>query len=1165
MGESSASPSVIRARELLRRLAERSGGNHVDDHDVTESAIALAGLLVTEANRTRTRAEDVRMAQLARLMHDPAGQVFTTLLTDRAARSQDARRVTSELDHLLRACGAPGYMTPTERGLLRLAQIARHLVPTQVHAGLISRLHDQTRAVILPAEDPALSEHLAAQRRIGVHVNVNHLGEAVLSEPEATARVNHYCALLARSDVDTISVKLSSICSQLHPLGVEQTLERAVPRLQAIYRAALVPGASRSKLVVLDMESYRDLHLTVAAFQRALSTPALDSLTAGIVLQAYLPDSHALQRELTTWATARYDQGGAPIRIRIVKGANLAHEAAESSLRGWPMPTFLSKTETDASFKRMVAYACEADHTRAVLVGVASHNAFDLAYAAALAFARGVQADVGFELLQGMAEPLLRALYAVTGNVLAYTPVVEAHEIQNGIAYLIRRLDENTAPENFLRQSFALRPNTPEWLTQEQRFLESLAAQRGLSESPQRTQDQRSPALPPRDCGFQNEPDTDFGLAHNRQWLLSLLDHAREQAAPDIASAIAGEDIFTGEVRHGVDPSRPDHVAYRYALADEAALERAISTASAATQAWSSTSFEARDQLLHACATELRRDRGVLIAAMVLDAGKAPLEADAEVSEAIDFAEYYRRSARALYEHSDVTCTPKGVVLVTPPWNFPLAIPAGGALAALVTGNTVILKPAMETVLVARRLCEALWRAGVPRDVLQLVLCDDSLGSRLIQDSRIHTVILTGATDTARLFRRLRPGLDLLAETGGKNAIVVSAMSDWDLAIKDTLQSAFGHAGQKCSAASLLICEAEVYDSPSFRTRLRDAALSLAVGSAWQPDTVLTPLIHPPQGNLLRGLSRLDDGEAWLVEPKQDPSNPRLWSPGIRIGVRAGSFCHQTELFGPVLSVMRADNLDHAITLANGTAYGLTSGLFALNENEQQRWIDQIDAGNLYINRGTTGAIVRRQPFGGTKASSFGPGAKAGGPGYVAQLVTRTSERAHDDYRSAWRDHFSRRSDVSHVLGQDNLFDHVPCAGVCVLVTERAVAADLQLVIDALQVCRMSVEIATVDASPACLDVVRGAHHHMHTQHAPPRLLSHLRARGFRRIRVVGTLPEALSNVLTEIDAHIERSPVSKCGDVELRHYLRERSLSHTYHRYGNLSRLPNLKGTPRA
>jgi len=1098
------------------------------------------------------------MESLARLMMDASGQRFVTLLTDRASRSKDPRRASAELNHLLGTLGLPSFMSRSERALLSVARVAWHVAPTLVQQGLLSRLQRETASVILSADEHALREHLAKRAAENVAVNVNHLGEAVLSESEAQERVAHYCALLARPEVRTISVKVSSICSQLPLLAWEQTLQRLEPRLRAIYETAQLHGRDKAKLVYLDMESYRDLHLTLALFQRVLSADDMMSVTAGVVLQAYVPDSLELLRELLAWAVERRARGGAPIRVRIVKGANLAHERVESSLRGWPIPTFATKAETDAHYKRMVRLACQPQYADSVTLGIASHNTFDIAYAAALSHSRAVESSVGFELLEGMANPLMRALTSIVGNVLVYTPVVEPHEMQSAIAYLIRRLDENTAPENFLRHSFSLRANQGEWLRQEERFLVSITD----ADTPEpirfRTQDRNTPQSTDRGSEFQNEPDTDFGLAHNRAWITSHLETTLARSTFEVPFQVAGEDTLGVHLADGFDPSRPGIIPFRFGLADEAAIERALATARAGAAMWSGTSVDERDELLWKAANALRAQRGELTAAMVLDAGKAVVEADAEVSEAIDFADYYRRSARELAQRDDVTCVPRGVVLVTPPWNFPLAIPAGGVLAALATGNAVILKPTLETVWVARLLCEALWRAGVPRHVLQLVVCEDELGSRLITDARVDAVVLTGSTQTARLFRRLRSRLTLFAETGGKNAIVMSAMSDWDLAIRDVVHSAFGHSGQKCSAASLLICEAEVYDSPLFRQRLRDAAASLPAGSAWSPESIVTPLVQnpqEPQGALLRGLTQLDDGETWLLKPERDAENPRLWSPGIRWGVVAGSFCYSTELFGPVLSVLRADNLDHAVQLANGTAYGLTSGLFSLNETEQQRWAQHVDAGNLYINRGTTGAIVRRQPFGGTKASSFGPGAKAGGPNYVAQFTRQTSRLDQHDYAKAWQDGFSVRRDASQVLGQDNVLDYVPCPGLCVLVTRGASPDDVSHVLDALEVVGARAEFATLGAPDACVEAIRRAQQ-QYTDHDTERLVAHLRAKRFRRIRVLGDLPDSIVVAVETLDAHLECSPVSKSGRVELLHYLRERSLSATTHRYGNLTRL---------
>jgi RHH-type proline utilization regulon transcriptional repressor/proline dehydrogenase/delta 1-pyrroline-5-carboxylate dehydrogenase len=412
----------------------------------------------------------------------------------------------------------------------------------------------------------------------------------------------------------------------------------------------------------------------------------------------------------------------------------------------------------------------------------------------------------------------------------------------------------------------------------------------------------------------------------------------------------------------------------------------------------------------------------------------------------------------------DCAMQPLGVVVVAPPWNFPLAIPAGGVLAALMAGNSVILKPAPEAILVGWHLVQALWDAGVPKEVLQFVPCpDNDVGQALVTDDRVGGVILTGSLDTARRFQDWKPDLRLFAETSGKNSLIITALADQDQAIKDLVRSAFGHNGQKCSAASLAICEAEVYDSATFRRQLRDAAASLPVGSAWELTSAVTPLTQPPSPKLTRALTALEPGEAWLLEP-QPGDDPQLWSPGIKLGVQPGTFFHQTECFGPVLGLMRAENLDEAIAIANRVAFGLTSGIHSLDEREIAHWQARIQAGNLYVNRHITGAIVQRQPFGGWKASSVGPGAKAGGPNYVLQfahwqqvgvpaqrtempsnlapLLSRCLNQAPDaagidllrasaeSYAWYWQTHFSQQHDPSQLLGESNGLCYQPCQGL---------------------------------------------------------------------------------------------------------------------------------------
>jgi RHH-type proline utilization regulon transcriptional repressor/proline dehydrogenase/delta 1-pyrroline-5-carboxylate dehydrogenase len=527
-------------------------------------------------------------------------------------------------------------------------------------------------------------------------------------------------------------------------------------------------------------------------------------------------------------------------------------------------------------------------------------------------------------------------------------------------------------------------------------------------------------------------------------------------------------------------------------------------------------------------------------------------------------------------------------------------------LAAYLGDNSVIFKPAPETLFVGERLASLLWDAGVPHDVLSLVLCRDEEGSLLLRHPDVAAVVLTGATSTARFFLEQRPALDLHAETGGKNAFIISGLADRELALRDLVASAFGYAGQKCSAASLAILLAPVYDDPYFREQLRDAASSLAVGSAWDPASVVTPLIRPPGQALTRGLSTLDDDESWLLEPRQHPDNPCLWSPGIKLGVAPDSFSHQTELFGPVLSVMRADDLDHAIDLANATPYGLTAGLHSLDEREQARFVERMQSGNLYVNRTITGAIVGRQPFGGHKASSVGPGAKAGGPNYVAQLqelsdagperaiepaalvsslpslpaavraviawaseqldaddVGRLAARV-EDYHGWLERYFRITHSTAAVLGQDNLLRYravgplllVAAEGARPLDVVSALAAglgsgcDIQLSVSAAGVgaigSRELVLLGQAARVPTSVEEATDIAHRLERQLPPYERLRWLAAPG-------QPPPDALLRAAAAIGCHVSAGAVLAHGRYELLFYHREQAISIDYHRYGHL------------
>ncbi len=514
--------------------------------------------------------------------------------------------------------------------------------------------------------------------------------------------------------------------------------------------------------------------------------------------------------------------------------------------------------ETDANYKRMLAEAITDENLRAVHIGVASHNLFDVAFGLVLAETAQAGRRVQFEMLEGMANHQRRALFERSRNLLLYAPACRKEEFIHAIGYLIRRLDENTGPDNFLRHAFRLKVGSDDWNALEQGFRDAFRL--GISDAPRRTQNRLHPlASTPRPempwTGFVNEPDTDFTLKQNSDWAFELVQRT-EPSRRELPLVIGGLEIFADrETRPCLDPSRPGVEVARYAVATEADVDLAVAVAGDHPSAWQEWRFELRSIVLGGIAEELRRRRGDLLWAALANGGKSFAESDPEVSEAIDFVEFYRASVRSYFELPSVQTHPLGVVVVVPPWNFPIAIPCGGIAAALAAGNHVILKPASDTVLVAWELCQCFWRAGVPPEALQFVPCPGSgAGQRLVTHPRVDSVILTGGTETARRLLQACPEMRLCAETGGKNATIVTAMSDREQAVKHVLHSAFSHSGQKCSATSLLLLEAEVYDDPQFKRLLVDAVQSLPVGSAWDLPTRVGPLIRPPAGDLLRGL-----------------------------------------------------------------------------------------------------------------------------------------------------------------------------------------------------------------------------------------------------------------------------------------------------------------------
>ncbi len=1191
---------------------------HIDSEWAKE-AIELAEAWQNRANDLLTHEEQGIQEQMRRLVTHPKDKVALTKLIDQSFRAQNSARVADQVDHVLREYGVPDFFSKVEKLLVQMFMGLGRYIPSLSVPKMIKKMrHDSSRAII-PGEPEILHAHLQKRREQGVRMNINHLGEALLGEGEALSRLKKYMEALKNPEIEYISVKISTIYSQINSLAFEHTIQVLKDRLSTLYRIARdhtytrKDGTRVPKFVNLDMEEYRDLSITTEAFIQTLEQDEFHNTSAGIALQAYLPDSFTIQKDLTEWSQKRVAAGASPIIIRIVKGANMEMEMVESALNHWPLAPYDNKLDVDANYKRMVEFGMTPPHIRAVRLGIASHNLFDLAYAYKLAQKNGVVDLFTFEMLEGMADHVRRAIYEMTGNMLLYAPVATRDQFINAIAYLIRRLDENTAKDNFLRYSFHLRTDSKEWRFLKDQFIASLHHKTQPGSAPHRTQNRMTETFSSSVGTFHtgefiNEPDTDWSLTQNRQWAEKIREKwkkASDEAPPKIPLVIAGEEIFEGRrTKACVDLSRIHaHITVAsYAMANSGDIQRAVAIAKADPDDWRKKSQKERHRILSRVAREIRRARGDLIGAAAANTGKVFTEADPEVSEAVDFAEFYPWAVKTFSDMGHIHCRGKGVGVVIPPWNFPIAIPCGGLITSLAAGNTVIFKPASSAVLVAWELCRCFWGAGISKNVLQFVPCAGSSGgARLTRHPDVDFIILTGGTETGLQMLKERPDVFLAAETGGKNATIVTAMSDRGQATKNVIHSAFGNCGQKCSATSLLILEKEVYEDPLFKKQLLDAAESFAVGSAWDFKNRMGPLIKPPAGALEGAMTRLEPGETWLLKPENIDNNPNLWTPGIKWDVRPGSITHMTEFFGPLLGVMQAEDLDHAVNLVNQTGYGLTSGLESLDDREQARWINGLKAGNLYINRGTTGAIVLRQPFGGMGKSALGAGIKVGFFNYVTQFMAfeeigpppagaisaehpllrtvqewenklkwgslrdfhedlRKTIRAVKSYLFWYEQEFSREKDYFLLRGQDNIIRYLPIGTVVIRLHEQDSLFDAlgRLAAATISGCTPVISIPTVLGNPVTgfFETAEGKQIVGNTRiirQSDAELVDMIPK--IQRIRYAAPerVPDAVFEAAAETGYYISRNRVLMEGRIELIQYFQEQSVCNSYHRYGNL------------
>ena len=835
-------------------------------------------------------------------------------------------------------------------------------------------------------------------RKDGLAFTLDLLGEACLSRIEAEDYQKRYQDLMtglvkeqhrwpalgaSGGELDwgvsprvNISLKPSSFNPRLHPANFEKSIDKAKEMLRPVFRAA----REAEVFVNTDVEQYAFKDLTLGLFRSLMDEEEFrDFPHAGVVVQAYLRDSEKDVVGLIDWSKGR----SVPVTIRLVKGAYWDYETVIAKQRGWRVPVYEDKAETDANFEHLAAMLL--DNHEATKLACGSHNlrsiAFVLEYADHLGLPKN---EVEYQVLFGMAEPVRNALMEEKVPLRVYATV---GEMIPGMAYLVRRLLENTSNESFLRQSYADELPIEELVEDPRRRIPELSA---------------PPPLDDSEAPFANEPQYNWAESWTRRIFKEALDKVEEDLGRAYPLFIGGEWIETKKRVDSMNPAREGQVVGSICQAGKKEVERALQAAESAFPAWRDTPPTERAEYLFRVADLARAKRSELAALQVFEVGKAWTEADGDVTEAIDFLDYYAREMINLGRPRQMLSPPgevnyyfyqpRGLAAVIAPWNFPLAISMGMVSAALVTGNCVLYKPAGLSSAVGSAVAELFAEAGLPPGVLAYLPGPGSLvGRLLVEDPRISLINFTGSRevglDIISKAAVVLPGQNhikrVIAELGGKNAVIVDSDADLDEAVAEILKSAFGFQGQKCSACSRVIVLEENYSR--FLARLVEAAKSLVIGDPADPNTDMGPVVDQAAKEKVLRYINTGKEEGRLMLLREGPPTGSFAPLAIFDRIDPQAVLANEEIFGPVLSVIKVKDMNEALGVANGVSYALTGGLFSRSPMNIERVMKEFRVGNLYVNRGITGALVGRQAFGGFKMS--GVGSKTGGPDYLIQFM----------------------------------------------------------------------------------------------------------------------------------------------------------------------------------
>ncbi|MBN2479892.1 MAG: proline dehydrogenase family protein [Parachlamydiales bacterium] len=1146
--------------------------------EISEGILRLNQIMLQDEQKTV-------LTDRINLLLDLKGKAFFSNIIDQSFRTSNLSRISNQISYLLRVSKIESLFPWTYKIKFFLFKIFAKSFPKILVPLIQTSLKKELSHTLIYADKPFLKKYLQTKKKYN---SFSLITGFCFSKKNIKQNLNYYYDLISTPFIDYIDINIDALYSEKNALSYFSALKTLKENLSKLFKFALKYSSEKKpKTLIITSNYYKNYELSIEAFKSVASDLEFKNLKLGITLCAYFPESLEILKDLIEFSKKRDKDQFSAIIVKIKKGSSFNEEQINAAKNNWISPTFIKKYETDANFKKMLHLSCQKENAKVCNIHISTLNVFDISYSLLLIYENDIEPFVFLFLNSGKIESYRKAISSIYKNTYLNINVINKKDYEVAPSFILKVIDETSNLENFITNVLTLSNNSLKFDELKESFELSINEMKNLSSKPKYAYQKNIETIL-RNYLSDNEATTDFTLKENRDLACKIAKDASLYKPNHIPLVIDLETIKTNVKGTKIDPCNLDKTLYQYSLADEAQIEKAIKCAKDNEPLWQKIPLDEKFLILDKIIKKIKEKRIDLIKSLMVDIAKNIEEADTEVSSAIDSINYFKEQIRHLYSIKDIKFTPKGTFIVIPPWGFPLSVAIEEIIGALITNNLVILIPPKEAIHICYEIANIIWEAGISKKYLQFLNCNELLfHNKLMKDKRINSVIISTNSQNAKKLIKLREGFELSAECGGINSIIVSAFCDKEQAIQDIISSAFEFSGQKFSSASILILEKEVYEDEEFLSKLKNAAQNLIVDQPTTIDATVTPLAHDLSVDVKKAFTHLGKGESWLLEPKIDSVNNRVMTPGIKLGVTSKSFTKNHEIYAPILSIMKANDLEHAIELANTSKYGLAASLFSLDPREQYIWQKKIQAGNLSINTKITNTKIKKQPFGGYKESAFGKEYKAGGANYLLHFmnieqiglpkeklpvnewvnsltaflekIDLSAEKLGLWYVSVsnyayWWKKLKQDYDTCKILGQDNIIRYVPRKLITLRLEEDSFALDALRICAAALTCNMPLEISWsgnkeiealnwIDLLPI-LNVL---------EESKEEFLKRVRSNQIKRLRVIPPASEELKKACANSACCLIDDEVLANGRFELLHYIREVSITYNYDRYGNL------------